>query len=182
MQVGVLALQGAFAQHVEVLRELGHSTRLVRSPFDLQDLDGLVLPGGESTVQLRLLERLQLEAPLRAFCARGRPVLATCAGAILLARSVSHPQQASLGLVDIAVERNGWGRQLDSFEAVSDEEALPLVFIRAPRIVACGPGAEILARYRGEPILVRDANLTCATFHPELARDRRVHTRVFATA
>jgi 5'-phosphate synthase pdxT subunit len=182
VRIGVMALQGAFARHAEVLRELGHDAHLVRSAPDLQNLDGLVLPGGESTVQLRLIARLQLESPLRAFFARGRPVLATCAGAILLARSVTHPDQTSFGLVDIAVERNGWGRQLDSFEAQSDEEALPLVLIRAPRIVQCGPRVQVLARYRGEPILVRDGNVTCATFHPELGSDRRVHTRVFGTA
>jgi pyridoxal 5'-phosphate synthase pdxT subunit len=178
--IGVLAVQGAFARHAEVVRGLGHQVRLVRDPAAFAELDGLILPGGESTVQLRLIARLELEAPLRAFVARGKPLLATCAGLILIARTVGQPQQPSFGLIDVALTRNAWGRQLDSFEAVSDEpEALPLVFIRAPRITECGSAVEIRARYRGEAVLVRERNLTCATFHPELSDDTRVHASVF---
>jgi 5'-phosphate synthase pdxT subunit len=178
--VGVLAVQGAFERHAAVLRELGHPVVLVRDAAALAALDGLVLPGGESTVQLQLLARLGLEGPLHDFVSSGRPVLATCAGLILLARVVSHPAQHSFGLVDVELTRNGWGRQVDSFEALSDEpEPLPLVFIRAPRITAVGERAEVLARYQGEPVLVRDRAITGATFHPELTSDRRIHARVF---
>jgi 5'-phosphate synthase pdxT subunit len=178
--IGVLAVQGAFARHAEVMVALGHEVQLVRDAPAFAGLDGLILPGGESTVQLQLIERLGLEAPLRAFVDSGLPLLATCAGLILLARKVEHPEQQSFGLVDVAVSRNAWGRQLDSFEAVSDgPNSLPLVFIRAPRIVNTGPRVEILASYKNEPVLVRDQNITCATFHPELALDMRVHASVF---
>ena len=178
-RIGVLALQGAFSRHAEVVLALGHEPVLVRSPRDLADLSGLILPGGESTVQLRLMDRLGLEGPVAALVRSGLPVLATCAGAILLAKDVSQPVQRSLGLVDIGVVRNAWGRQLESFEAVSDD-GLPLIFIRAPRIARVGDDAQVLARWSGEPILVRQGSVTCATFHPELTPDRRVHAGVFA--
>jgi pyridoxal 5'-phosphate synthase pdxT subunit len=178
--VGVLALQGAFDAHARVVRELGWRTALVRSAGALDEIDALVLPGGESTVQLELLQRLGLEIPLRAFVARGAPVLATCAGLILLARAVRAPEQPSLGLVDVAVERNAWGRQVESFEAISDR-GRPLLFIRAPRIVDVGPKVEVLDTFEGEPILVRDGNITCATFHPELTPDRRVHREALSS-
>lgn len=188
-RIGVLAVQGAFARHAEVLRALGHEVQLVRDARDFAGLEGLTLSGGESTVQLELIARLSLETPLRALIARGVPVLATCAGLILLARTVTGPEQSSLDLVDVDVTRNAWGRQLDSFEALADpnrdararlgRDALPLVFIRAPRITRVGPNVTVLARYRGEPVLVRQRNLTCATFHPELSGDPRVHAAVF---
>jgi 5'-phosphate synthase pdxT subunit len=177
--IGVLALQGAFDVHARAIRELGHHVLLVRAPSDLQELDGLVLPGGESTVQLDLLGRLGLEAPLRALIARGAPVLATCAGLILAARSVRRPEQRSFGLVDVTVERNAWGRQIDSFEGTSDR-GRELVFIRAPRIVEVGAEVEVLDTFGGEPVLVRQRNVTCATFHPELTADRDVHRHAFA--
>ena len=179
-RVGVLAVQGAFERHGQVVCSLGHRAVLVRSPAELADLDGMILPGGESSVQLAMLDRLSLSEPLTAFVQSGKPVLATCAGLILAARSVQHPEQRSFGWIDLSVARNAYGRQLDSFEAESDEEAkLPLVFIRAPRILSHGPTVEVLARHRGEPVLVRDGNLTCATFHPELTDDLRVHRAVF---
>jgi 5'-phosphate synthase pdxT subunit len=195
--LGVLALQGAFARHAERLVERGHEVRLVRDGRDFTGLDGLVLPGGESTVQLDLLARLGLETPLVELVRSGRPVLATCAGLILLARDVAHPPQRSLGLLDVDVARNAYGRQLDSFEASSDEawppaatgargdagtgeaSPLPLVFIRAPRIERVGARVEVLARHRGEPVLVREGNITAASFHPELTLDARVHDAVF---
>ena len=177
--VGVLALQGAFARHAALLESLGHRVCTVRSAEDFHGLDGLVLPGGESTVQLSLIDRLGLEAPLRELATSGRPILATCAGLILLARAVHNPDQRSFGLIDLEVTRNGWGRQVDSFEARSDDGTLPLVFIRAPRIAACGPGVEVLARYRTEPVLVRANTVTAATFHPELSGDPTIHARVF---
>jgi pyridoxal 5'-phosphate synthase pdxT subunit len=177
--IGVLAVQGAFARHAAVLDGLGHRTRLLRAASDFAGLDGLVLPGGESTVQLQLIERLGLAAPLCEHAARGKPILATCAGVILLARAVHNPEQDSFGLIDLAVTRNGWGRQLDSFEARSDDGRWPLVFIRAPRIGELGAGVEVLARYQGEPVLVRERAITCATFHPELTEDPQLHAQVF---
>lgn len=160
-QIGILAVQGAFAAHADVLRPLGHDVVLVRRPSDFDGLDALVLPGGESTVQLGLIADLGLEAPIRALAASGRPILATCAGLILLAR---------LELLHVTIARNAWGSQVHSFEATSDAGA-PLIFIRAPRIVEVGPDVEVLDRYVGEPILVRQGNLVGATFHPELAGD-----------
>jgi 5'-phosphate synthase pdxT subunit len=177
-RVGILALQGAFARHATVVGSLGHRTVLVRSRADFDALDGLVLPGGESTVQLKLLEELDLEAPLFALVRAGCPVLATCAGLILVARSVSQPEQRSFAFVDVGVARNAWGRQVDSFEATSDE-GQPLVFIRAPRILGVGADVQVLDRFRGEPVLVRQGNITCATFHPELTHDAGVHRMVF---
>ncbi len=180
--LGVLAVQGAFERHAEVLRALGHHVTLVRDACDFAGLGGLVLPGGESTVQLQLIERLSLEAPLRALMERGDPVLATCAGLILLARRVEAPAQASFAAIDIDVQRNAWGRQLDSFEARSDDGVRELIFIRAPRVTRVGPGVEVLASYRGEPVLVRQRNLTAATFHPELAGSSQLHREVFGFA
>ncbi len=175
--IGILAVQGAFEAHANVLRRLGHEVVLVRRPSDFGALDGLALPGGESTVQLGLVADLGLEAPLRELVQRGRPVLATCAGVILLARHVRNPPQRSFELLDVTVARNAWGRQVDSFEAVSENGA-PLVFIRAPRIVETGPSVEVLDRYAGEPILVRQGNVVGATFHPELAGET-LHRAVF---
>jgi len=177
--VGVLAVQGGFAAHARALVELGHAVREVRGPRDLVDLAGLVLPGGESTTQLRLLGVLGLEEALVAFAASGRPILATCAGLILVALRVTSPEQRSLGLVDVTVARNAWGTQRDSFEGTDDAGRHPLVFIRAPRIVSVGPGVEVLATLAGEAVLVRQGNVTGATFHPELTADRRVHRDVF---
>jgi 5'-phosphate synthase pdxT subunit len=168
--VGVLALQGGFAAHGRALRDVGLEAREVRSPGELAALDGLVLPGGESTTQLRLIERHGLAGELEAFVASGRPVLATCAGLILAARS---------GWLDVEVERNAYGRQLESFEDLSDGDGRPLLFIRAPRIAALGSGAEVLARWRGEPVLVRTGAVTGAAFHPELTGDRSVHRLAF---
>jgi 5'-phosphate synthase pdxT subunit len=184
-RIGVLAVQGAFARHAELLRALGHDVQLVRDPRDFAGLEGLTLPGGESTVQLQLIARLALDVPLRELIARGDPVLATCAGMILLARTVTAPAQASFDLLEVDVERNAWGRQLDSFEARADlvadagQDGLPLIFIRAPRITRVGPTVSVLARYQNEPVLVRERNLTAATFHPELTGDPRVHASVF---
>lgn len=179
--IGVLALQGAFARHVEVLASLGHAAALVRSPSDLARVSGLVLPGGESSVQLAMIDRLGLEPALRAFFASGAPVLATCAGLVLLARRVESPSQRSFGAIDVDVARNAWGRQVDSFEATSDE-GHALVFIRAPRILRVGDGVAVLARYRGEPVTVRSGAITCATHHPELAGDASLHAEVFGAA
>ncbi len=177
--VGVLALQGDFAAHAAALREAGGEPREVRLPAHLAGLAGLVLPGGESTTLLRLLASSGLDRALPEFHRAGGAILGTCAGAILLAREVTGPVQPSLGLLDITVARNHYGRQVDSFEASAslegEERPLPLVFIRAPAITRTGPGVEVLAEHGGLPVLVRQGRLLAATFHPELTPDRRVH-------
>ncbi|HXN42284.1 MAG TPA: pyridoxal 5'-phosphate synthase glutaminase subunit PdxT [Myxococcaceae bacterium] len=187
-RIGVLSLQGGFAAHARALADLGHRPVEVRAPADLDGLDGLVLPGGESTAQLLLIDRHRLESALSQFAASGRPILATCAGLILAAGRVTTPEQRSFGWIDATVSRNAWGRQLDSFEATTDEHCLaasgergpmPLVFIRAPRILHSGDDVRVLASLHGEPILIQQRNVTGATFHPELTSDRRVHRAAF---
>jgi len=177
--VGVLALQGGFAPHVTALRALGHDTMLVRTAAELARIDGLVLPGGESSVMLRLLARESLDDALDTFVRSGRPVLATCAGLVLAARDVRSPAQPSFGWLDVGVERNGWGNQLESFEARSDDGRIALVLIRAPRIVDVGPRAQILATFRGEPVAVRERNVLGLTFHPELTPSTALHAFAF---
>jgi pyridoxal 5'-phosphate synthase pdxT subunit len=178
MRAGVLALQGDFAAHAAALRRLGAEAREVRSCADLDGLDVLVLPGGESTALLRLMAPEPWFDALRAFHDRGGALLGTCAGAILLAKGVE-PAQPSLGLLDVSVSRNAYGRQVDSFEARLDapgfDDPLLGVFIRAPRLTAVGPRVEVLARLDGEPVLVRHRRVLAATFHPEIAGDDRVH-------
>jgi 5'-phosphate synthase pdxT subunit len=178
---GVLALQGDWQAHSTVLRKLGAEVREVRLAEQLEGLAGLVLPGGESTAMLRLMEPPGLAEALRVRIAAGLPVLATCAGIILLAARVS-PDQASLGLLDVHVVRNAYGRQV--FSSVSDIELSAVmgppatvrgVFIRAPRISHSGPAVEVLGCRDGEPVLVRERALIAATYHPELSDDCRVH-------
>jgi pyridoxal 5'-phosphate synthase pdxT subunit len=180
---GVLALQGDFAAHARILRGLGADVREVRRLADLERLRALVLPGGESTALLRLMDGAPWLDALRAFHAGGGALLGTCAGAILLAREVS-PSQPSLGLLDAVVERNGYGRQADSFEAELDAPGFdgPLrgVFIRAPLLKATGPAVEVLARWQDEPVLVRQGRVFAATFHPEMAADDRLHRLLLA--
>lgn len=178
MAVGVLALQGDFAAHAALLRALGHEVVEVRRCGQLAGLRGLVLPGGESTALLRLMADEPWFDALRAFHAEGGGLLGTCAGAILLARRVE-PAQPSLGLLDATVARNAYGRQVESFEETLDAPELggPLrgVFIRAPRFVALGPGVEVLARRKGEPVLVRQGRVLAGTFHPEIVGESGVH-------
>ena len=181
-RIGVLAIQGDYAAHAEALAESGASPTLVRTAQDLhpdgQSLDGLILPGGESTTMLKFLEKLRFFDLLVEFCGT-KPVFGTCAGAILLAREVLNPPQRSLGLLDAIVERNAYGRQIDSTILTAETELpggpLEMVFIRAPRIVETGPGVEVLAQRDGSPVLVRQGHVMAATFHPELSIDRRVH-------
>ena len=179
MLIGVLAIQGDFAAHAEALQRIGVNAIEVRRAPDLDAVGGLIIPGGESTTMLKFIEEESLGEPIRSFARAGKSIFGTCAGAILLARKVINPRQDSLGLIDIVVERNGYGRQVDSFigEAETKLEGGPLeaVFIRAPRITGVGPNAEILARLNGEPILVRETNILAATFHPEVTQDTRVH-------
>jgi len=176
--VGILALQGDFAAHARVLRDLGAEVREVRRLADLQGVRALVLPGGESTALLRLMDGAPWLDALRAFHAEGGALLGTCAGAILLAREVQ-PPQPSLGLLDAVVERNAYGRQTESFEAdlaaPTFDAPMRGVFIRAPRLTATGPAVEVLARLKGEPVLVRQGRVLAATFHPEMAADDRLH-------
>jgi 5'-phosphate synthase pdxT subunit len=162
-----------------MLGRVGADPRLIRTPADLEGLAGLVLPGGESTAMLTGLARDGLEAPLRSWVRSGRPVLGTCAGLILLAHAVTGPVQRSFDALDVDVERNAYGTQLDSFAAVVDAGSvfpeLRAVFIRAPRIVRAGRDVEVLARVAADPVLVRAGATWGATFHPELGEDERVH-------
>ena len=184
MRAGVLALQGDFAAHARALAASGpiagarlDPVTLVRTAEAVDGLDLLVLPGGESTTLLKLLAGTGIEGAIRALLARGGVVFGTCAGAILLAARVTNPAQASFGLLDVDIERNAYGRQVDSFEAVLEPDYLAM-FIRAPRIRRTGPGVEVLARWQGEPVLVREGRVFAATFHPEMTADRRVHRLV----
>ena len=184
-RVGVLALQGDFAAHAAAVERAGAEPVLVRDAGQLEDLDGLVIPGGESTTMLKLLHYDGLMEPLARF-GREKPIFGTCAGAILLASEVTRPNQESLALMDIGVERNGYGRQLDSrvanidpepeFEQRSRPGKLEAVFIRAPIIRRIGPETKVLARYQGDPVLVEQGRHLVATFHPELTPDARVHS------
>ena len=177
-RIGVLAIQGDYAAHADALAESGATPVEVRKPEELEGLDGLILPGGESTTMLKFLEKRHFFDALLQFCAQ-HPVFGTCAGAILLAREVRNPSQRSLGLLDAVVERNAYGRQIDS-SILTAETSLPggpleMVFIRAPRIAATGNTVEVLARRDGDPVFVRQGKIMAATFHPELSTDRRVH-------
>jgi pyridoxal 5'-phosphate synthase pdxT subunit len=184
-RVGVLSLQGDFAAHAAALERAGAEALLVREPHQFATLDGLVIPGGESTTMLKLLRyEPSLLLSLEDF-ARRKPVFGTCAGAILMACDVSSPEQDSLAMMDIGVERNAYGRQLDSrvVEIETDDEfqqragpgKLEAVFIRAPIIRRVGPDVKVLARYNGDPVLVEQGNRLVSTFHPELTADTRVH-------
>jgi 5'-phosphate synthase pdxT subunit len=177
-KVGVLALQGDFEAHGKALARAGAEPVEVRSADQLREIDGLVIPGGESTTMLKLIEQEGLFEPLRQF-GQARPIFGTCAGAILLASGVTNPAQASLKLMDIDVERNAYGRQLDSRIAHLKPEGvdrdLEAVFIRAPIIKRVGQNAKVLARYDGDPVLVEQGKHLVATFHPELTSDPSVH-------
>jgi pyridoxal 5'-phosphate synthase pdxT subunit len=180
-RVGVLAIQGDFDAHARALARLSVAPVLVRGARDLEGLAALVLPGGESTTMAMGIERLGLEGPLQAFARSGRPVLGTCAGAILLSRRVENRPVRTLGLLDVVAVRNAYGTQVDSFAAVADPgaaagfEGMRCVFIRAPELRDPGPPVEVLARVEGRPVLVRQGTVLAATFHPELTADTRVH-------
>jgi 5'-phosphate synthase pdxT subunit len=181
MPIGVLALQGDWAAHAAVLAALGIRAAFVRTARELAEVDSLVLPGGESTAMLRLMEEEGLDGELGERIRDGMAVLATCAGTILLAAKTL-PEQASLGLLDIDIERNAYGRQVHSQVAeveLDDELGEPArydgVFIRAPKITRVGPGVSVLGRLGSDPVLVRQGGIIAATFHPELTDDHRVH-------
>ena len=174
-------MQGGFAEHIRALEACGAKTRLVRSLEDLDGLDGIVLPGGESTTMTMLMDRMGLLEPLRSAIANGLPTLATCAGMIVLAREVSDGmvEQRGLGLIDIGVRRNGYGRQVDSFEAPLQviglgDKSFPGVFIRAPLVESTGK-SEVIATHEGRPVAVRQGRILALCFHPELTSDLRLH-------
>jgi 5'-phosphate synthase pdxT subunit len=178
LTIGVLALQGAYGAHTVTLRKLGATPKLVRLPADLEGVDGLIMPGGESTTMLKFLEQRGFFDVLKEFV-HNTPTFGTCAGVILLATDVTNPSQKSLAALDVTVERNSYGRQIDS-TILQAESKLPggpleMVFIRAPRITRTGKAVETLATREHDPVLVRQHHLLAATFHPELGHDPRVH-------
>ncbi|MTI82054.1 MAG: pyridoxal 5'-phosphate synthase glutaminase subunit PdxT [Firmicutes bacterium] len=178
--IGVLALQGAFIEHEKSLQVCGAETRQIRLPEQLKGLDGLVIPGGESTTMGKLLMAYELLQPIKEMAKEGIPIFGTCAGMIMLAKEIVNSNQTSLSLMDIVVERNAFGRQVESFEAdisVSEfgEEPYNAVFIRAPYIVSASPGVKIMASYDEKIILARQNNFLTAAFHPELTEDLRLH-------
>ncbi len=182
-KVGVLALQGAVGRHADALTALGAAPVEVRTPDDLAGVDALVLPGGESTTISKLLESSGLFDPVAERLAAGMPAMGTCAGMILLAADVldGRPDQRCFGAIDVAVRRNAFGRQVDSFEAdlvvegMKGGDGFPAVFIRAPVVERVGEGVEVLARVDSRPVLCRQGNVTVAAFHPELSGDLRLH-------
>lgn len=186
MKIGILALQGDFEAHARVLEKLGAEVVYVRTPEDLEGLDGLVLPGGESTTHMKLLEETGLDVAIRKMAASGAAVFGTCAGAILLANEVRQPAQKSLGLMDITVARNAYGRQLSSdvleLETKLREQPLEMVFIRAPIIEKTAKEVEVLAERDGKPVLVQQGRIMAATFHPELTADTAIHKKFLELA
>lgn len=182
MLIGVLALQGAFREHEKMLRACGDNikTRQIRLPGQLEGLDGLVIPGGESTTMGKLLVQYGLLEPIRELAGKGLPIFGTCAGLIMLAKDINGSDQPRLGLMDMLVERNAFGRQVDSFETDLNVECLGpepfrAVFIRAPYIMQAGPGVEVLAKYGDKIVLARQGRFLAGAFHPELTGDKRVH-------
>jgi len=178
MRIGVLAIQGGYDAHARMLEELDAEPILIRKPGELATVEALIIPGGESTTFLKFLERDGFLETLRSFT-KAKPTFGTCAGCILLAKEVLNPAQAALGVLDVTVERNAYGRQNDSMiqqaPTVLPGGPLEMVYIRAPRITRLGAGVASLAERDGSPVLVREGNLLAATFHPELSEDRRVH-------
>jgi len=184
MTIGVLAIQGDYDAHRQMLARLGADVLLVKKPEQLDQIDALVIPGGESTTFLKFLAQDGFLEKLKSFV-QARPTLGTCAGAILLAKEVENPKQESLGALDIRVRRNAYGRQVDSSirqgaTKLPPQEPLEMVFIRAPKIDRLGPGVEVLASQAGDPVLVRQGHIMASTFHPELTDDTRVHAAFLA--
>lgn len=183
--VGILALQGDFAMHSKMLDRIGTSWKLVKHASDLKEVGGLIMPGGESTTMLKFFAANGIAPAIKEFAAHGKPIFGTCAGAILLAQNVLNPPQERLGLMDITVERNAYGRQIDSSvqqgtcPEISDHP-LEMVFIRAPIIRRIGDGVRVIGRCGDLPVLVEQGNLLAATFHPELTEDGTIH-RYFLT-
>jgi pyridoxal 5'-phosphate synthase pdxT subunit len=179
MKVGVLAVQGDYEAHASALKRAGGEAVFVRTVADMQGIEALILPGGESSTQLQFLQEEKLDSAIKDFSRGGGAILGTCAGAILLAREVHGPDQESLGLADIVIERNGYGRQLASHVTQEpsklSDRPLEMVFIRAPIIEKLGRKVEVLAKSEGHPVLVQQGRILAATFHPELTSDSTVH-------
>ena len=178
--VGILAIQGDFELHAKMLDRLGTPWKLIKHVAHLQEVAGLILPGGESTTMLNVFADEGLDTAIRDFAAKGKPILGTCAGTILMAKEALNPPQARLGLMDIAVERNAYGRQIDSSVREGEcpelaDRPVEMVFIRAPIIRRLGQGVRVLGRAGGLPVLVEQDNLLAATFHPELTEDETIH-------
>jgi pyridoxal 5'-phosphate synthase pdxT subunit len=177
--IGVLALQGDFSKHALMIKALGHHVIEVRKPDQLKECDALVIPGGESTVMLRQIDFIKMRETLIDFASK-KPVFGTCAGLILLSKTIKKSTLVPLGLLDVVVERNAYGRQIDSFETVIEcggisTHTIPAIFIRAPRITSVGAGVEVLGTLEGDPVIVRQENLLGATFHPELTSDYTIY-------
>lgn len=179
IKIGVLAIQGDFAAHKQMLERIGVEAIEIRRASELAQIDGLIMPGGESTTMLKFLTEENLWDPIQEFTRTGKHIFGTCAGAILLARDVLNPAQPSLNLIDMTVERNSYGRQVDSFivsiETTITNETIEAVFIRAPQIKDVGKEVEVIATLNDQPIFVRQKNIMAATFHPELTNDDRIH-------
>jgi 5'-phosphate synthase pdxT subunit len=180
MKIGVLGVQGDVREHVETLHKLGVETLIVKLPEQLDMVDGLILPGGESTTMVRILKEMDMVEKLVERINEGLPVFATCAGVILLAKRIENYSQEKLGVLDITVERNAYGRQVESFETFVEipavgKDPFRAIFIRAPRIVETGKNVEILATYDYDPVLVKEEKILACTFHPELTDDLRLH-------
>ncbi len=182
MKIGVLGLQGDFREHARALEDAGATALVVRRPEEVGEVDALVVPGGESTTIGKLLDRFGILAPLRDRVGGGMPLYGTCAGLILMAKEIEGPQDAPhrLGVMDVTVRRNAYGRQVDSFEADLDVKGLDgpyrAVFIRAPAVERAGDGVEVLASVDGKPVLLRQGHMLASTFHPEMTGDNRVHS------
>lgn len=180
LRIGIFALQGDFDLHAQKLRDIGFTPSFVRLPEDLQGLDGLVIPGGESGAYLKLIKPIKMDHAIRSF-AQTKGLFTTCAGTITIARKVTNPEQNSLNLLDIFVERNAYGRQLDSIDTVSKSksnklpDSIPMTFIRAPKITYVGESITVLATYNEDPVLVRDKKIVACTFHPELAEGTSIY-------
>ncbi len=179
VKIGLLAMQGAFKKHGEIINSLGHETLEVRNPSDLDSIHGLVIPGGESTTIYKLLQKSGLFDSVKEKIQKGMPVFGTCAGIILLAKTIKDMDQPRLGVLDVTVERNAYGRQVESFEAPLHvkgfTDPMPGIFIRAPKIIETGTDVEVLAEFENVPVLVRQNRILAATFHPELTCDTRIH-------
>jgi 5'-phosphate synthase pdxT subunit len=186
MKVGVLAVQGDYEAHASALKRAGAESVFIRTVADMQGIDSLILPGGESSTQLQFLQEEKLDKAIKDFAQNGGAILGTCAGAILLAREVHGPDQKSLGLLDVAIERNAYGRQLASHVTQEpsklSDRALEMVFIRAPIIEKLGRKVEVLAKSEGHPVLVQQGRILAATFHPELTSDSTIHEYLLRVA
>jgi 5'-phosphate synthase pdxT subunit len=186
MKVGILAVQGDYEAHASALARVGAESVFIRTVADMQGIDALILPGGESSTQLQFLQEERLDKAIKDFAQNGGAILGTCAGAILLAREVHGPDQKSLGLLDVAIERNAYGRQLASHVTQEpsklSDRPLEMVFIRAPIIEKLGRRVEVLAKSEGHPVLVQQGRILAATFHPELTSDSTIHEYLLQVA